>query len=95
MKDCKNPTTRRETDRQVSDECHGFSSSVEKTEAASMEFVCYPRDASIIQDRAVKTNVVLSRLGSRQSGNGNDDGSHDTVNCCPTINCCPGGCVVM
>jgi hypothetical protein len=87
VKDCKNSTVARATDGSALDECQSFSSSVENTEAASMEFVCYARGASIVQGRAVETNVDLNWLETRKRGNGNDDGSNDTINCCPTINC--------
>lgn len=104
VKDCKNSTAGTGADRGAVDKCQGFSSSVEKTEVASMEFVCYGRGVSSVESGAVQTtstaySAATSGPSYTSSGEGNgtgsataeyddDDDDNDNHSGCCSCECC-------
>jgi hypothetical protein len=106
LPDCKNSTTGTAADSGVLDQCQGFSSSVDKAEVGSMEFVCYGRGVSSVENTAAETTTGYAAATSSPSyttsaaadatGSGSgtgDDEDQSHSNCCQCDCCCC--CVVM
>lgn len=103
VKDCKNSTAGTGADGGALDICQGFSSSVEKDQVASMEFVCYGRGVSSVEGTTTSTEAGYGTLASSStytsvvsgsgSGNSDDDEEEHHSRCCHCECCCC--CVVM